>query len=207
MAQERKTIDEITVQLKRRSFGFDKPIRVTSDVAELARKIMRIEELEVREKFVVLYLDRANKIIGYFMAGVGGVNAVIVDGKMILGIALKCLATSIILVHNHPSGVLKPSVQDRNFTAKLKQAAVYHDIILLDHFIITPNGYYSFSDQNLMGLNGITFTGDEATEAQGGNPVELIDEPDDTALDGLQAATIKTLQLELQDYLNKNSEL
>ncbi|MGC4039115.1 MAG: JAB domain-containing protein [Chitinophagaceae bacterium] len=69
---------------------------------------------------------------------------------MILAVAIKTLAVSIILSHNHPSGNLKPSPADEELTLKIKEAARYHDIKVLDHLIITSEAYYSFADEGLI---------------------------------------------------------
>ncbi len=72
------------------------------------------------------------------------------DNRIILAVALKCNATGIVIVHNHPSGNLKPSEQDKNITDKLRKACEILDIVLLDHLIISKNSYYSFSDEGLL---------------------------------------------------------
>ena len=80
----------------------------------------------------------------------GGISGTIVDIRLILGVALKCLASGIILAHTHPSGELTPSRVDRELTQKLKEAAKLMDISLLEHLIITNEGYFSFADEGLV---------------------------------------------------------
>jgi DNA repair protein RadC len=99
------------------------------------------------EEFWVLYLNRANVVIRKHRISSGGVSGTVVDQKIILKKALLNLASSIILVHNHPSGNLKPSVQDKNVTKKMKLACELLEINLLDHLIIAGNSYYSFADE------------------------------------------------------------
>lgn len=77
----------------------------------------------------------------------GGISSTVVDVKLIIAEALKVLASGIILVHNHPSGEVKPSSADYALTEKIKKACVLLDISLLDHLIITRNNYYSFADE------------------------------------------------------------
>ena len=109
--------------------------------------------IELREEFIVLYLNTANQILGYYKIGEGGITGVVADVKLIIAGAIKCAATSIVLAHNHPSGNLKASQQDINLTNKVKEAARFMDISVLDHLIITYNSYYSFADEGLLGID------------------------------------------------------
>ena len=106
------------------------------------------DDLELLECFNVLFLNRANKVKGLFQASRGGVAGTVVDSKIIYGAAVKAMASSIIVAHNHPSGNLRPSDADEELTAKLKNAGKALDIQLLDHLILTPDGRYtSFADE------------------------------------------------------------
>jgi DNA repair protein RadC len=102
------------------------------------------------EEFWVLYLNRANKVIEKFALSRGGVSGTVADSKIIYKRALEILASSVILVHNHPSGNLKPSQQDITLTKQLKEAGKLLDINVLDHVIISEQGYYSFADEGAM---------------------------------------------------------
>ena len=99
------------------------------------------------EEFWVLFLNRANKIIGKEKISKGGLSSTTVDIKFIIKSALNRLATSIILVHNHPSGNLNPSNSDINLTNKIIQAGKLLDITTFDHVIVSHEGYYSFADK------------------------------------------------------------
>jgi DNA repair protein RadC len=77
----------------------------------------------------------------------GGLTGTIVDVRIVLGTALKAAATSIILAHNHPSGNLHPSQEDFNLTKRIKEAAKFMDITVIDHLILTDENYYSFADE------------------------------------------------------------
>ncbi len=99
------------------------------------------------EEFWVIYLNRANVVLRKEKISSGGVAGTVVDNKIILKKALLNLASSIILVHNHPSGNLKPSIQDKKVTQKMKSACELLEINLLDHLIIAGNSYYSFADE------------------------------------------------------------
>ena len=81
----------------------------------------------------------------------GGITSTIADIRLILSVALKTLATSMVLAHNHPSGNLKPSLADQEITKRIKQAAAIMDISVFDHLILTKgNTYFSFMDEGLM---------------------------------------------------------
>ena len=105
------------------------------------------DTIHLKEHFVVLYLNNANKIIGVHHLSTGGLSATVADVRLVLAIALKVTAKGLIISHNHPSGETQPSEADRNITKKLKDAAKIMDLMLCDHLIITGgNGYYSFCD-------------------------------------------------------------
>jgi DNA repair protein RadC len=109
-----------------------------------------VDTIHLKEEAYCVYLNRGNKILGWYKLSSGGVTGTVIDVKLILGIALKCVSSLIILSHNHPSGRLTPSVQDRNLTIKLKEASQLMDIILLDHMIVHPSGYFSFVEEGLL---------------------------------------------------------
>lgn len=102
--------------------------------------------IEYQEEVKVVLLNRANIILGIYEMSKGGVSGTVIDLKIILGVALKCNASGIILVHNHPSGHLQPSDIDNTITSRLKEVCKVLEIVLLDHLIISKEGYYSFSD-------------------------------------------------------------
>jgi len=100
--------------------------------------------IELHEEFKVLLLNRANEVLGTHTVSKGGITATIVDIRILFAVALKSASTSIVLVHNHPSGNLKPSEADKRLYEKVKKASEYLDIQILDNMIITKNDYYSF---------------------------------------------------------------
>ncbi len=100
------------------------------------------------EQAKVLLLNRANRILGIYEVSTGGVAGTVVDPKLVMIAALKANASSILLSHNHPSGNLKPSKQDESLTQRLREGCKLLDLHLLDHIIVTPEGYYSFADEN-----------------------------------------------------------
>ncbi len=135
---------------RRRSAGdvFQKPKMSSSkDIAHYLRTVLKDNAHEV---FAVLFLNKANKVNGYKIISRGGIDGTVADPRLILKEALDHNATSLILSHNHPSGNLKPSRQDVELTHKIKIAASYFDIKILDHIIVSDEGYYSFADEGAL---------------------------------------------------------
>ena len=107
--------------------------------------------LALQEEFIVMYLNQANRVLGMYRASRGGITGTVADVRIILSVGLKVLATSIILAHNHPSGNLQPSRADQDLTNKIKQAASFMEIKVMDHIIINPSEeYYSFADEGML---------------------------------------------------------
>jgi DNA repair protein RadC len=104
-------------------------------------------KIEYVEQFKILLLNRANFVIGIYEVSSGGTTGTVADPKLIFTAALKLNANSIILCHNHPSGNLTPSEEDMKLTQKIKEAGKLLDLDVLDHMIISTEGYYSFSDE------------------------------------------------------------
>jgi DNA repair protein RadC len=102
------------------------------------------------EEFWVLYLDNSNKVINRYQISKGGMTSTVVDSRIIFKKALLSGAVAIILSHNHPSGSLRPSEQDKALTNKIKEASAFMDIKLLDHIIVTDKSYFSFADEMLL---------------------------------------------------------
>ena len=103
-----------------------------------------------QEVFAVLFLNQANRIIHFETVSSGGLTGTVADPRVILKKALDEQAVSIILCHNHPSGSLQPSQADRELTHKIREAARFFDIKLLDHIIVSTEGYLSFADEGLL---------------------------------------------------------
>lgn len=111
------------------------------------------DTIEYIETAIVLFLNRANNTIGWFKISNGGTACAIVDSKVLYATALKSGASAYILSHNHPSGNLYPSEPDIKLTNELNQIGKLLDLKMLDHLIITPEGFYSFADQGLLYLS------------------------------------------------------
>lgn len=127
---------EETVELKK--------ITSSKNVFEIMQPI--IGEL-AHEEFWVLFLNNANKVIYKTQISKGGMTGTVTDVRLVFKIALEQNATSIILAHNHPSGKLAASDADKTVTKQLKLAGEQLSIPVLDHIIITENGYFSFRDE------------------------------------------------------------
>ena len=128
----------------------DMSIKNSKKSFELMLNEWEQETLQMQEEVKILLLNRSNKVLGIYSLAKDGLTSCIVDVRIILSIALKTLATGIILVHNHPSGNLKPSKADLDITKKLKNSCDLLDISLLDHLIITKDNYFSFADERLI---------------------------------------------------------
>lgn len=108
------------------------------------------DDIEMVEEFYVLLLNRANRVLGIVPISRGGQASTVVDAKMVFVPAVKALATSVVLAHNHPSGHLRPSQPDLDLTQSLKKAGQTLDILVQDHLILSSDGYYSFADEGLI---------------------------------------------------------
>lgn len=122
-------------------------IKSDSDVAQLMRPIF---DGMTHEECWVLYLTSSNRLIEHQRVSQGGLQATVVDFRLIVKRALELLATQLILVHNHPSGAAEPSAADKTLTNRVNDAAALFDIKLLDHIIISSEGTFSFRRSGLM---------------------------------------------------------
>ena len=125
-------------------------ITTAENAFELFLNFWSMSTLELQEEFKIMFLNRANESLGIYSLSKGGTTGTIVDVKLLFVVALKCNASAIIICHNHPSGNLKPSEADISLTVKIKRCSEFLDIKLIDHLIITRNGYYSFSNDNML---------------------------------------------------------
>jgi len=122
-------------------------IRSSKDVADIFQPIM--SDL-LHEEFWVLFLNRSNRVISRMKLSQGGISGTVTDVRIVMKKAVECLASGIIVCHNHPSGNLNPSESDNKITKKIRDAGELMDIQLLDHLIITDKDYYSFADNGLI---------------------------------------------------------
>jgi DNA repair protein RadC len=119
----------------------------SNDIAEYLKTRLKDYRHEV---FAVMFLNRANKVNHFEIISEGGITGTVADPRIILRKALEQDAVNIILCHNHPSGSLKPSKADEQLTAKIKEAARFLDIAVIDHIIVSDDGYYSFADEGIL---------------------------------------------------------
>jgi DNA repair protein RadC len=122
-------------------------VKNSKEIAIYIRSLLRDLQNEV---FGVVFLSRSNRIKHYEVISIGGITATVADPRIILKKALAEDAVSIILFHNHPSGNLQPSRADEELTQKISMAAKLFDIRILDHIIVSEEGYFSFADEGLI---------------------------------------------------------
>lgn len=124
-------------------------IQSSKDAADFIRQFYE-GDIEVYESFFILLLNRANITTGYAKISQGGVAGTVVDIKLVGKYIVDTLSSAVIIAHNHPSGNLRPSQADINMTKKVKETARILDSQLLDHVILTEEGYYSFADEGIL---------------------------------------------------------
>ncbi|WP_298535895.1 RadC family protein [uncultured Algibacter sp.] len=126
-------------------------ISSSSDAKDILYKHWNKNTIGLFETFNIMLLNNSNMVKGICQISSGGITGTLVDVRILFGIVLKSLSVGVILAHNHPSGILKPSEADKILTQKIKKAAALFDVKILDHLIIIPNGkYYSFADHNVL---------------------------------------------------------
>ena len=141
-------LPEFKISLKKKgSFEEMFPIHSSEDAAALCRKCFEADLIDWREEFIVIALNRANKVLGFYKISSGGIAGTVADPKVIFQFALLSNACRLVLSHNHPSGNLQPSPGDREITNKLVKGGAVLDIQILDHIIVTSEGYTSFCDE------------------------------------------------------------
>ncbi|NCI51515.1 JAB domain-containing protein [Sediminibacterium roseum] len=133
----------------RRSTSASRASHVTrsADIAHFLRAHLEYRQQEV---FAVVFLNRGNKITHTEIISEGGITGTVADPRIILKKALEHNATALVLCHNHPSGNTKPSRADEVITQKIKQAASLLDITIMDHIIVSKEGYFSFADEGML---------------------------------------------------------
>lgn len=141
---------EITINWKPLESYADMPQITSSQMSADVLRTYWTDRLCYKEEFYILLLSQSNRVLGISKISEGGLSGTVVDVKMIFQAALKANAAKIILAHNHPSGNLSPSPQDRRLTRKICEAALLLDMRVLDHIILSYDDYYSFSDEGIL---------------------------------------------------------
>ena len=140
-------IAEIEIKYKNETPFKDRTlINSSASAYQMLLKIFSEDTIGYREEFKVVYLDHALHVVAWNTISMGGSTSTTVDIKMIIQGALLTNAESILLAHNHPSGYLKASTQDKMATENIVKAAKLFNIKVLDHLIVTNEDYYSFAD-------------------------------------------------------------
>ncbi|WP_423147855.1 JAB domain-containing protein [Rubrolithibacter danxiaensis] len=144
-------VAEIELVYKTKVKASQRPKASTSkEVYQILLQSWDENKIEFVEQFKILLLNRGNKVLGVYEISTGGMAGTIADPKLIFSAALKSCASSVILSHNHPSGNLKPSNADIQLTQKIVKAGNLLDIAVLDHVIVSAEGFYSFADEGLI---------------------------------------------------------
>lgn len=141
-------VAEIKLVYKPRYSAKDRPeINSSKRAYEILKNNWDEGLMQFLEQFKIILLNTANKVLGIYEVSTGGINCVTVDQRIVFASALKANATQIILAHNHPSGNLKPSQPDLKLTEGLVASGKILNIKVIDHIIMTVDGYYSFADE------------------------------------------------------------
>lgn len=151
--EELNNVSEIEIVYKRkvRCKMSERPqITSSQDAYDVLLHYWDKDKIDLLEEFKVLYLNRSNRVLQIVPLSQGGISGTVADPRLILAGALKVAATAILLSHNHPSTSLKPSKADEELTQKIKMAASLHEIKVIDHVIVTSEGYFSFADEGLL---------------------------------------------------------
>jgi len=144
-------LSEISVSYRPKFKASERPqVSTSQEVYSILFNNWDLDRIDLQEQFKILLLNRANKVIGIYEVSSGGMSGTVADPKLIFSTALKACACSIILTHNHPSGNLKPSQSDISLTKKIIGSGTLLDIAVLDHVIMTSEGYFSFQDEGLI---------------------------------------------------------
>lgn len=125
-------------------------VKVTgpADAAVFAANFFE-DDINIYESCFIILLNKANRIIGWYKVSSGGLDATIIDKRIICKVAIDAFASGVILVHNHPSGEVRPSPADIKRTKEVKECLELFDVALVDHIILSENKYYSFTDESV----------------------------------------------------------
>lgn len=145
-------IAEIKISYTSNKLVHDK-IKSSSEAHKLFLDTWNLKTMEFQEEFKIILLNRANEPLGIYPLSKGGTSSTVVDSKILFSVALKCHASGVILAHNHPSGNKNPSGEDISITKSLIKVGKLLDVIILDHIILTNDGYFSFADSGMMNIN------------------------------------------------------
>lgn len=141
----KKKAVEYTIKATKQDFSIEK-IHSSLDAFNFARKFY-LDDINIYESCFIMMINSSNNVMGYAKISQGGICSTLVDVRIVAKYAIETLATAIILVHNHPSGNLKPSNDDDRMTNSVKKGLELLNVKLLDHLIISEEEYYSYDDE------------------------------------------------------------
>lgn len=142
---------EIELVYKSKVKASERPqIKESKDAYDILMKIWNHDRIDLQEEFKVLFLNRAHRVLGVYNLSSGGITGTVCDPRLIFTAALKCNSVSMVLSHNHPSANLKPSRADEEITRKLVETGRILEIRVIDHIIMSSEGYFSFADEGLI---------------------------------------------------------
>lgn len=144
-------VSEVQLVYRTKTKPSERPtISSSSDAYKIFQAGWEKDRLELQEEFKAIFLNRGNRVLGMYHLSTGGITGTVADPRLLFTAALKLNCSSIIICHNHPSGSLRPSSADEELTCKIKNAGSFLDIKVLDHLIISTEGYYSFADEGIL---------------------------------------------------------
>lgn len=143
---------EVTIHYEPQIKASQQPkIACSQDIYKLLiERVFDMKTIQHKEFFYVLLINRSGRLIGVHLVSQGGLNGTIADVRIIMQTAILSNASGIILCHNHPSENTKPSNEDDSITKKVKKACNLMEIRLLDHIIVSSEGYYSYTDEGVL---------------------------------------------------------
>lgn len=141
----KKKAVEYTIKATKQDFSIAK-IQSAEDAFNFAKQFY-FDDINIYESCFIMLMNHASNVMGYAKISQGGICSTMVDVRLIAKYAIDTLATSVILVHNHPSGSLNPSYEDDKLTNAVKKGLELLNIKLLDHLVISEERYYSYAEE------------------------------------------------------------
>jgi DNA repair protein RadC len=144
-------VAEVELIYKSKVKPTDRPqIKSSKDAYDILIQTWDNNRIDLLEQFKVIFLNRNARVLGIYELSTGGLHGTVVDIRLVFAAALKAAACSLIVAHNHPSGILQPGGSDQDLTKKLAAGGTFLDIKLVDHLIVSRDGYLSFADEGLL---------------------------------------------------------
>lgn len=141
---------EVKVRITRGKKVASAKITSASSSVDILKKFISRSKVQTQEFAVAIFVNNNGNVLGVYQFGQGGYTATVMDYRLLMAAALKLGAVGIILAHNHPSGSLTPSDADKGITREIVKVANFHNMKVLDHIIITLDGYYSFAENGIL---------------------------------------------------------